>query len=60
MAQRRSAGAQIAEQERQILAWHRSSADSRRPVTTPPYGPIPSSAMAATIGHYTGLREYLP
>ena len=46
----RSAGAQIAELERQILAWHRASADSRRLATILQCGPILSSAMAATIG----------
>jgi transposase len=46
----RGASAQIAELERQIQTWHRSSADSRRLATIPQYGPILSSAMAATIG----------
>ena len=46
----RSAGAQIAELDRQILAWHRNNADSQRLETIPQYGPILSSAMAATIG----------
>jgi len=46
----RSAGAQIAALERQIVAWHQSNPDSQRLATIPQFGPILSSAMAATIG----------
>jgi len=46
----RSAGAQIAELDRQILAWHRNNADSQRLETIPQYGPILSSAGATAVG----------
>jgi transposase len=49
----RSAGDQIAELEQQIRAWHNSNADSRLLDTIPQFGPILSSAMAATIGDAT-------
>ncbi len=52
-AQWRGAAAQIAELERQILAWHKSNADSQRLATIPQFGPILSTAMAATIGEAT-------
>ena len=46
----RSAGQQIAELERQIIAWHKGNADSQLLDTIPQFGPILSTAMAATIG----------
>jgi transposase len=46
----RSAAAQIAVLERQILAWHRNNPDSQRLATIPQFGPILSSAMVATLG----------
>jgi transposase len=46
----RGAGQQIAELERQIRAWHAGNADSQLLATIPQFGPILSTAMAATIG----------
>jgi transposase len=46
----RSAGDQLAELEQQIRAWHKGNADSRLLDTIPQFGPILSTAMAATIG----------
>jgi transposase len=53
LRQWRGAGDQIAELEQQILAWHNSNADSRLLDTIPQFGPILSTAMAATIGDAT-------
>ena len=50
VAQWRSAGAQIDQIEAQILAWHKVNANSRLLDTIPQFGPILSTAMAATIG----------
>jgi transposase len=50
VAQWHSAGEQIAELERQILAWHKGNADSQLLQTIPQFGPILSTAMAATLG----------
>jgi transposase len=41
---------QIASLERQILAWHKSNADSVRLATIPQIGPIIASALVATAG----------
>jgi transposase len=46
----RSLGPQITALERQILAWHKSNADSLRLATIPQFGPIVSSALVATAG----------
>jgi transposase len=46
----RSLGPQIAALDRQILAWHKSNADSLRLATIPQFGPILSSALLATVG----------
>lgn len=53
LAQWRCAGEQIAQIERQILAWHKSNANSRLLDSIPQFGPILSTAMAATIGDAT-------
>lgn len=50
VAQWRGAGEQIAALERQIVAWHKSNADSQLLRTIPQFGPILSTAMAATLG----------
>lgn len=46
----RSLGPQIAALEQQIIAWHKSNADSLRLATIPQFGPIVSSALLATAG----------
>lgn len=50
VGQWRSAGDQITELEQQIRAWHNGNADSQLLDTIPQFGPILSTAMAATIG----------
>jgi transposase len=47
---------QIAEIERQILAWHRSSDSSKRLAEVPGIGPITASAMIATIGNARNFK----
>jgi transposase len=47
--QLRAAEARIAATEREIVAWHRASAVSRRLATIPGIGPITASALAATM-----------
>ncbi len=55
----RSLGPPIAALERQILAWHKSNADSLRLATIPQFGPIVSSALVATpTGHARGLKAH--
>jgi transposase len=49
-AQWRTAGEHLAQLEQQIVTWHNSNADSRLLDTIPQFGPILSTAMAATIG----------
>ena len=49
-AQWRSLGPQIAGLEQQILAWHKSHADSLRLATIPQFGPILSSALLIAAG----------
>lgn len=49
-AQWRSLGPPIAALERQIVAWHKSNADSLRLATIPQFGPIVASALLATAG----------
>jgi transposase len=53
VAQWRNAGEQQAEIARQILAWHNNNADSRLLDTIPRFGPILSTAFAATVGDAT-------
>lgn len=36
--------------EKEILAWHKANADSRRLATIPGVGPLAASAIAATVG----------
>jgi transposase len=49
-AQLREADAKIDALDKQILAWHRDCADSRRVATIPGIGPLIASAIVATIG----------
>jgi transposase len=44
----RSLGPPIAALERQIVAWHKSNADSLRLATIPQFGPIVASELVAT------------
>jgi transposase len=53
----RGAGEQIAELDQQILAWHKSQADSVRLATVPQFGPIISSAILATAGDATRFKN---
>jgi transposase len=53
--------ARILEIERQLLAWHRSSAASRRLATIPGIGPITASAIAATVAdaaQFASARQF--
>lgn len=47
--QLRAAEARIDAIEREIVAWHRASAESRRLATIPGIGPITASALTATV-----------
>jgi transposase len=56
-AQWRAADEQIETLDRQILAWHRSNAESLRLATIPQIGPIVASALIATVGDATRFRS---
>ena len=43
--------------EREILAWHRSNADSRRLATIPGIGPLTASALAASVPDAAPFRS---
>ena len=50
VSQWRSAGDQLVQIERQILAWHKSNEASQRLASIPQFGPIISTAMVASAG----------
>jgi len=52
-----SAGEQIDGLDAQILAWHKSDADSLRVATIPQIGPIIASALVARTGDATRFRN---
>jgi transposase len=52
----RAVHGQIATLERQIAAWHRNDATSRRLATIPGIGPITASALAASVGDARTFR----
>ena len=52
-----SAGEQIDALDEQILAWHKSDADSVRVATIPQIGPIIASALVARTGDATRFRK---
>jgi transposase len=61
LEQWRSLGPWIAALEQQIIAWHKSHADSLRLATIPQFGPIVSSALLATVGdakRFTSGRQF--
>jgi transposase len=53
----RSTDQHVAEMDRQILAWHKSNADSQRVASIPQIGPIIASALVATIGDPTRFKN---
>lgn len=60
-AQWRDTEAKIEALDREILAWHRANADSRRLATIPGIGPLIASAIVATMGdpgRFTNGRQF--
>jgi transposase len=60
-AQWRDTDAKIEALDREILAWHRANADSRRLATIPGIGPLIASAIVATMGdpgRFTNGRQF--
>ena len=57
VGQLRDAEARITALEREILAWHRANADSRRLATIPGVGPLTASALAASIADAGAFRS---
>jgi transposase len=57
VAQWRAADEQIEALSRQIVAWHKNSADSLRLATIPQIGPIIASALVATAGDVTRFKN---
>lgn len=48
---------QILELNRQVLAWHKSNAASRRLATIPGVGPLAASALVASVGNTANFRN---
>ncbi len=55
--QKRSLDEQIAGLDAQILAWHKSNADSQRLATIPQIGPLIASALVARVGDATRFKN---
>lgn len=48
---------QILELNRQVLAWHKSNAASRRLATIPGIGPLAASALVASVGNAASFKN---